>query len=36
MDISFSGLQTKIKELLDKKYPLEDISFSLQETFLQC
>lgn len=32
MDISFSGLQTKIKELLDKKYPLEDISFSLQET----
>ncbi len=32
MDVSFSGLQTKIKELLDKKYPLEDISFSLQET----
>lgn len=32
MDISFSGLQTKIKNLLDKGSKLEDISYSLQET----
>ncbi len=32
MDISLSGMQTKIKQFLDKKiYSLEDISYSLQE-----
>jgi len=32
MDISLSGIQTKIKQILDKKiYSLEDISYSLQE-----
>ncbi len=33
MDVSFSGMQTKLKQLFDsKKYSLEDLSFSLQET----
>jgi N6-L-threonylcarbamoyladenine synthase len=32
MDVSFSGMQTKLKQLLDnKKASLEDLSFSLQE-----
>jgi N6-L-threonylcarbamoyladenine synthase len=31
MDVSFSGLQTKIKNLLDKGEKLEDLAFSLQE-----
>lgn len=31
MDVSFSGLQTKLQQLYDKKTPKEDISFSLQE-----
>jgi len=33
MDVAFSGMLTKLKQLLDtKKYKLEDLSFSLQET----
>jgi len=32
MDISFSGIQTKLKQLYDKGEKLEDLSFSLQET----
>ena len=33
MDVSFSGIQTKLKQMLDsKKYALEDLSYSLQET----
>ncbi len=32
MDISFSGMQTKLRQLLDKGEKLEDLSFSLQET----
>ena len=32
MDVSFSGMQTKLKQLLDKGEKLEDLSFSLQET----
>jgi len=33
MDVSFSGLQTKIQQLYrDKKASVEDLSFSLQET----
>jgi len=32
MDVSFSGIQTKLKTLLEKKIPLEDISYALQET----
>ena len=32
MDVSFSGIQTKIKNLLDKGEKKEDIAFSLQET----
>lgn len=33
MDIALSGIQTKIKQMIDKKeYSLEDISYSLQET----
>ncbi|MEM3074641.1 MAG: KEOPS complex N(6)-L-threonylcarbamoyladenine synthase Kae1 [Candidatus Pacearchaeota archaeon] len=35
MDISFSGMQTKLKQLYDKKskdYSVEDLAFSLQET----
>jgi N6-L-threonylcarbamoyladenine synthase len=32
MDVSFSGMQTKLKQLLDKGEKSEDLSFSLQET----
>jgi len=32
MDVSFSGLQTKLKQLLDKGEKLEDLSYSMQET----
>ena len=33
MDVSFSGMQTKLKQLFDSgKYSLEDLCFSLQET----
>jgi N6-L-threonylcarbamoyladenine synthase len=33
MDVAFSGLLTKLRQMLDsKKYKLEDLSFSLQET----
>jgi N6-L-threonylcarbamoyladenine synthase len=33
MDVSFSGMQTRLKQLYDsKKYPLEDLCYSLQET----
>lgn len=32
MDVSFSGMQTKLQQLYDKKTPLEDLAFSLQET----
>ena len=32
MDVSFSGLQTKLKNLLDKGFPIEELSYSLQET----
>jgi N6-L-threonylcarbamoyladenine synthase len=32
MDVSFSGLQTKLKNLLDKGVPIEDLAFSMQET----
>jgi N6-L-threonylcarbamoyladenine synthase len=33
MDIALSGIQTKLRQLLEsKKYKLEDLSFSLQET----
>lgn len=32
MDVSFSGLITKTKQLLDKGTPVEDICFSFQET----
>ena len=32
MDVSFSGLQTKLKQLLDNGETLEDLSYSLQET----
>jgi N6-L-threonylcarbamoyladenine synthase len=33
MDITLSGIQTKIKQMIEKKeYSLEDISYSLQET----
>jgi glycoprotease/Kae1 family metallohydrolase len=32
MDVSFSGMQTKIQQLYDKKIPIEDLAFSLQET----
>lgn len=32
MDVSFSGMQTKLKQLYDKKEKIEDLSFSLQET----
>ncbi len=31
MDVSFSGIQTKLKQLLDNGESLEDLSFSLQE-----
>ena len=32
MDVAFSGIQTKLKQLLDQGKKLEDLSFSLQET----
>jgi len=33
MDVSFSGIQTKLKQMLDSgKYKIEDLSYSLQET----
>jgi len=32
MDVAFSGMQTKLKHLLDKGEKLDDLSFSLQET----
>jgi len=32
MDVSFSGIQTKLKNLLDKGEKIEDLSFSMQET----
>jgi N6-L-threonylcarbamoyladenine synthase len=33
MDIALSGIQTKLKQLIDlKKYSIEDLSYSLQET----
>jgi len=32
MDVSFSGMQTKLQNLYDKKYKKEDLAFSLQET----
>lgn len=31
MDVSFSGMQTKLKQLYDKGYKIEDLSYSLQE-----
>jgi N6-L-threonylcarbamoyladenine synthase len=32
MDVSFSGIQTKLKQMLDsKKYTIEDLSYSMQE-----
>ncbi len=32
MDVSFSGMQTKLQQLCDKGIKVEDLSFSLQET----
>ena len=32
MDVSFSGMQTKLQQLYDKGFKKEDLSFSLQET----
>jgi universal protein Kae1 len=32
MDVSFSGMQTKLKQLYDKKTPLSDLAYSMQET----
>ncbi|MFA4960409.1 MAG: KEOPS complex N(6)-L-threonylcarbamoyladenine synthase Kae1 [Candidatus Pacearchaeota archaeon] len=32
MDVSFSGIQTKLRNLLSKGIPIEDLSFSMQET----
>jgi tRNA A37 threonylcarbamoyltransferase TsaD len=32
MDVSFSGLLTKLKQLYDKGARIEDLAFSLQET----
>lgn len=33
MDVAFSGIQTKLKQMLDsKKYSLEKLSYSMQET----
>ncbi|MCH7568665.1 MAG: N(6)-L-threonylcarbamoyladenine synthase Kae1 [Nanoarchaeota archaeon] len=32
MDVSFSGMLTKLKKLYDDGYKLEDLSYSLQET----
>ncbi|MBS3083964.1 UGMP family protein [Candidatus Pacearchaeota archaeon] len=32
MDVSFSGMQTKMKQLFDKGVSVEDLAFSMQET----
>ena len=32
MDVSFSGMQTKLQQLYDRGTRIEDLSFSLQET----
>ncbi len=32
MDVSFSGIYTKLKQLYDKGFKIEDLSYSLQET----
>jgi len=32
MDVSFSGMQTKLQQLYDKGYKISDLAFSLQET----
>jgi N6-L-threonylcarbamoyladenine synthase len=32
MDVSFSGMLTKLKQLYDKKIPLRDLAYSMQET----
>jgi N6-L-threonylcarbamoyladenine synthase len=32
MDVAFSGLLTNLKQKYDKKIPIEDLSYSLQET----
>lgn len=32
MDVSFSGMQTKLKQLYEKKEKIENLAFSLQET----
>ena len=32
MDVSFSGMQTKLQQLYNKGFEVEDLSFSLQET----
>jgi len=32
MDVSFSGMQTKLQQLYDKGSPIPDLAFSLQET----
>lgn len=32
MDVSFSGMQTKLKQLYEKGYSVEDLAFSMQET----
>jgi universal protein Kae1 len=32
MDVSFSGMQTKLQQLFDKGEKIEDLSYSLQET----
>ena len=37
MDVSFSGILTKVKQLLEKGIPKEDLCFSIQETcFAMC
>lgn len=32
MDVAFAGIQTKLKQLLDKGEKIEDLSYSMQET----
>ena len=32
MDVSFSGMQTKLQQLFDRGIPFKDLAFSLQET----
>jgi tRNA A37 threonylcarbamoyltransferase TsaD len=32
MDVSFSGMQTKLQQLYDKGEKIEDLAFSMQET----